>query len=73
MKFILDNIKSILKDQNYLEYDKIYSKMIEACKNNKIIEIIDKKGNIVTILHNKEEMEYYHKKLIQVHGIYGYF
>jgi NurA-like 5'-3' nuclease len=73
MKIILDEVKNILKSQNYLEYDKIYSEMLKACKTGEIIEIIDKNNKIITTLHNMEEMEYYHKKLIQVHGIYGYF
>lgn len=73
MDINLDYIKTTLSSQNYLEYDKILTSMINATKINETINVIDKNGEIVAELKTYEEMDTFHKRMVQVHGIYGYF
>ena len=73
MNIKLKYIQETLKKQDYLEYDKILTKMIKAAKSGEIIFVIDRDEECVAELKTYEEMDTFHKRLVQVHGIYGYF
>jgi hypothetical protein len=73
MEYKLNYIQKILSTQDYLEFDKVLTVMLEEIKKNKNIKIIDDKGEVSTLITNWDELEHFKKMMIQIYGIYGYF
>lgn len=73
MNFKIKDIKKLLHDQNYLEFDRLLVTMENHLKKEVSIYILDDKGSRLNIINTFEELEEFKKLMIQVYGIYGYF
>jgi len=69
----IKDIKKLLYDQNYLEFDRLLTAMETNLKKNITVYILDDVGTKLNIIHTFEELEEFKKLMIQVYGIYGYF
>ncbi|UUV18141.1 hypothetical protein NRK67_12685 [Fusobacteria bacterium ZRK30] len=73
MNFKINDIKKLLHDQNYLEFDRLLVTMEKNLKKEITIYILDDKGSRLNVINTFEELEEFKKLMIQVYGIYGYF
>ena len=73
MNFKIKDIKKLLHDQDYLEFDRLLVNMENNLKKEVTIYILDDKDNKLNIINTFEELEEFKKLMIQVYGIYGYF
>ena len=73
MNFNITEIKKLLHDQNYLEFDRLLILMEQNLKKDITTYILDDKGNKLNIINTFEELENFKKLMIQIYGIYGYF
>lgn len=73
MNFKINDIKKLLHDQNYLEFDRLLVTMENHLKEEITIYILDDSGSRLNIINTFEELEEFKKLMIQVYGIYGYF
>ena len=73
MNFKIKDIKQLLHDQNYLEFDRLLVIMEKNLKKEITIYILDDKGSKLNIINTFEELEEFKKLMIQIYGIYGYF
>lgn len=73
MDIKLNYLQSVLAKQDFLEYDKILTEMINSVKRAEQINVMNKEGECVAELKTYEQMDTFHKRMVQVHGIYGYF
>jgi len=73
MNFKIKDIKKLLHDQNYLEFDRLLVTMENHLKKEATIYILDDVGSRLNIINTLEELEEFKKLMIQVYGIYGYF
>ena len=73
MNFKIKDIKKLLHDQDYLEFDRLLVIMENNLKKEVTIYILDDKDNKLNIINTFEELEEFKKLMIQVYGIYGYF
>jgi hypothetical protein len=69
----IKDIKKLLHDQNYLEFDRLLVTIEKNLKEKITVYILDDKGDRLNIIHTFEELEEFKKLMIQVYGIYGYF
>jgi len=73
LNFKIKDIKKLLHDQDYLEFDRLLVNMENNLKKEVTIYILDDKDNKLNIINTFEELEEFKKLMIQVYGIYGYF
>lgn len=73
MNFKIKDIKKLLHDQNYLEFDRLLVTMEKNLKKDITIYILDDSGGRLNIINTFDELEEFKKLMIQVYGIYGYF
>jgi len=73
VNFKIKDIKKLLHDQDYLEFDRLLVIMENNLKKEVTIYILDDKDNKLNIINTFEELEEFKKLMIQVYGIYGYF
>ncbi len=73
MNLKIDDIKKLLHDQNYLEFDRLLTSIEKNLKKEITIYILDDKDNRLNIINTFEELEEFKKLMIQIYGIYGYF
>jgi len=73
MNLKIDDIKKLLHDQNYLEFDRLLTSIEKNLKKEITIYILDDKNNRLNIINTFEELEEFKKLMIQIYGIYGYF
>lgn len=76
MEYKLSYIQKLLSTQNYLEFDKVLTAMLNEIKKDGkdgSIKIIDAKGEVSTLITSWDELEHFKKMMIQIYGIYGYF
>lgn len=73
MNLKIRDLKKLLHDQNYLEFDRLLTLIEKKLKEKTIIYILDDVGKTLNIIHTFEELEEFKKLMIQVYGIYGYF
>ena len=69
----IKDIKKLLHDQNYLEFDRLLVTIEKNLKEKIAVYILDDVGDRLNIIHTFEELEEFKKLMIQVYGIYGYF
>jgi len=69
----IKDIKKLLHDQNYLEFDRLLTIIETNLKKKIIVYILDDEGSQLNIIHTTEELEEFKKLMIQIYGIYGYF
>ena len=72
MNLNIKDIKKLLHDQNYLEFDRLLTTIERNLRKNTIVYILDEKGKILNILHTFKELEEFKKLMIQIYRIYGY-
>ena len=72
MNLKINDIKKLLHDQNYLEFDRLLTVIENNLKKEIIVYILDDKDNKLNIIHTFEELEDFKKLMIQIYGIYGY-
>lgn len=72
MNLKINDIKKLLHDQNYLEFDRLLTVIENNLKKEIIVYILDDKDKKLNILHTFEELEDFKKLMIQIYGIYGY-
>lgn len=73
MNLKIDDIKKLLHDQNYLEFDRLLTSIEKNLKKEITVYILDDKDNRLNIINTFEELEEFKKLMIQIYGIYGYF
>ena len=73
MNLKIDNIKKLLHDQNYLEFDRLLTSIEKNLKKEITVYILDDKDNRLNIINTFEQLEEFKKLMIQIYGIYGYF
>lgn len=73
MNLKINDIKKLLHDQNYLEFDRLLTSIEKNLKKEITIYILDDKNNRLNIINTFEELEEFKKLMIQIYGIYGYF
>ncbi|WP_028855805.1 hypothetical protein [Psychrilyobacter atlanticus] len=73
MNFKIKDIKKLLHDQNYLEFDRLLVAMEKNLKEDITIYILDDVGSRLNVINTFDELEEFKKLMIQVYGIYGYF
>ncbi|MCS5422020.1 MULTISPECIES: hypothetical protein [Psychrilyobacter] len=73
MNLKIKDIKKLLHDQNYLEFDRLLTTIEKNLEKKTIVYILDDEGSTLNIIHTFEELEKFKKLMIQVYGIYGYF
>ncbi len=73
MEYKLSYIQNMLSTQNYLEFDKVLTAMLDEIKKGGKIKIVNTKGEISSLITSWDELEYFKKIMIQIYGIYGYF
>ena len=73
MNLKIYDIKKLLHDQNYLEFDRLLTSIEKNLKKEITIYILDDKNNRLNIINTFEELEEFKKLMIQIYGIYGYF
>lgn len=73
MNFKINDIKKLLHDQNYLEFDKLLVTMEKNLKKDTTVYILDDSGSRLNVINTFDELEEFKKLMIQVYGIYGYF
>lgn len=73
MNLKINDIKKLLHDQNYLEFDRLLTSIEKNLKKEITIYILDDKDNRLNIINTFEELEEFKKLMIQIYGIYGYF
>jgi len=67
MELHLSTITTLLSSQDYLAYEKILDEMINQVKiGNKVVIT----GSNM-ILSTTKEVDYFNRRMVQVHGIYG--
>lgn len=73
MEYKLNYIQKLLSTQDYLEFDKVVTTMLEEIKKGGKVMIIDAKGEVSSLITSWDELEYFKKMMIHIYGIYGYF
>ena len=73
MEYKLNYIQKLLSSQNYLEFDKVLTDMLNCITRGETIQIIDAEGKVSSLITTWDELEYFKKIMIQIYGIYGYF
>ena len=73
MDFKIKDIKKLLSDQNYLEFDRLLITMEDNLKKDITMFILDDKDNKLNVIKTFRELEEFKKLMIQIYGIYGYF
>jgi hypothetical protein len=73
MEYKLNYIQKLLSSQNYLEFDKVLTDMLNCITRGETIQIIDAGGKVSSLITTWDELEYFKKIMIQIYGIYGYF
>ena len=73
MNLKIKDIKKMLHDQNYLEFDRLLTDIEKNLKKEITVYILDDKDNRLNIIKTFDELEKFKKLMIQIYGIYGYF
>lgn len=73
MELKIKDIKKLLYDQNYLEFDRLLTIIERNLKQDRTVYILGDNNDKLNTIHTFEELEEFKKLMIQVYGIYGYF
>ena len=71
MKINIVDVQNMLSNQDYLEFDKLLTKMYtEQNSNNKIL--ILKEAELIKTLITFADIEEWKKRMVQIYGLHGF-
>ena len=71
MKINIVDVQNMLSNQDYLEFDKLLTKMYtEQNSNNKIL--ILKEAELIKTLITLDDIEEWKKRMVQIYGLHGF-
>ena len=71
MKINIVDVQNMLSNQDYLEFDKLLTKMYtEQNSNNKIL--ILKEAVLIKTLITFDDIEEWKKRMVQIYGLHGF-
>lgn len=71
MKINITDIQNMLSNQDYLEFDKLLTKMYKEQENNNKIFIF-KEAELLKTLATFDDIEDWKKRMVQIYGLHGF-
>ncbi|MBP6467059.1 MAG: hypothetical protein KA277_03460 [Fusobacteriaceae bacterium] len=71
MKINIVDVQNMLSNQDYLEFDKLLTKMYTEQNNNNKILIL-KEAELIKTLITFDDIEEWKKRMVQIYGLHGF-
>lgn len=71
MKINITDVQNMLSNQDYLEFDKLLTKMYKEQENNNKIFIF-KEAELLKTLVTFDDIEDWKKRMVQIYGLHGF-
>ena len=71
MKINIVDVQNMLSNQDYLEFDKLLTKMYSEQNNNNKIFIL-KDAELIKTLTTFDDIEDWKKRMVQIYGLHGF-